>query len=87
MLGRERVKRDLSLREDQVKLIMLKRRFRCSGCCNAFTEPDIACGQRRRTTVRLREAINDRVWLFLVFGELCSKLRLRDAYLLMKASP
>ena len=54
---RERTKRDVSLREYQVKLIILKRRFRCRQCQRTFTEPDVACGRRRRTTVRLRETI------------------------------
>src|SRR5689334_8088189 len=54
---RERVKRDLMLREYHVNLIMIKRRFRCPDCGKTFTEPDTACGRRRRTTVRLRETI------------------------------
>jgi transposase len=54
---RERVKRDVNLREYPVKLTLLKRRFRCCPCGRTFTEPDNACGWRRRTTVRLREAI------------------------------
>ncbi|HEU5378329.1 MAG TPA: ISL3 family transposase [Ktedonobacteraceae bacterium] len=54
---REHAKRDVSLREYQVKLIVLKRRFRCRQCQRTFTEPDVACGRRRRTTMRLREAI------------------------------
>jgi transposase len=54
---RERVKRDVKLREYPVQLIVLKRRFRCRPCGRTFTEPDIACGWRRRTTLRLREAI------------------------------
>lgn len=54
---RERVKRDVKLREYPVKLIVLKRRFRCRPCGRTFTEPDNACGWRRRTTLRLREAI------------------------------
>jgi transposase len=54
---RERVKRDLNVREYHVHLIVLKRRFRCRPCGRSFTEVDSACGWRRRTTVRLREAI------------------------------
>ncbi len=54
---RGRVKQDLSLRGYPVKMIVLKRRFRCLLCHQTFTEPDEACGRRRRTTVRLREAI------------------------------
>ena len=36
-------------------LVLLKRRFRCLTCRRSFTEPDQACGRRRRTTKRLRE--------------------------------
>jgi transposase len=54
---RPRVKRDVSLRDYPVRLIVLKRRFRCRRCVRTFTEPDRACGRRRRTTVRLCEAI------------------------------
>lgn len=54
---RPRVKRDINLREYPVKLIVLKRRFRCCRCVKTFTEPDRACGPRRRTTMRLREEI------------------------------
>lgn len=54
---RARKKRDRALREHTVELIILKRRFRCLHCRKAFTEPDSACGWRRRTTVRLREEI------------------------------
>jgi transposase len=54
---RARVKRDRSMRGYPVKLIVLKRRFRCPSCAKPFTEPDQACGFRRRTTQRLREQI------------------------------
>ncbi len=54
---RERAKRDLHVREYQVRLIVLKRRYRCFPCGKTFTEPDEACGPRRRTTCRLRETI------------------------------
>lgn len=54
---RPRKKRDRALREHQVELIVLKRRFRCLHCRKAFTEPDTACGWRRKTTARLREEI------------------------------
>jgi transposase len=54
---RKRKKRDRSLREHQVELILHKRRFRCLSCRKSFTEPDTACGRRRRTTARLREEI------------------------------
>ncbi|MFL5666099.1 MAG: ISL3 family transposase [Ktedonobacteraceae bacterium] len=54
---RARKKRDLSLRGHPVELILLKRRFHCLRCRKAFTEQDRACGWRRKTTARLREAI------------------------------
>jgi transposase len=54
---RERAKRGVSLRGYQVNLIILKRRFRCPICGKPFTEPDHACGPRRRTTRRLRDLI------------------------------
>jgi len=54
---RPRKKRDRALREHPVELIILKRRFRCFQCRTPFTEPDTACGWRRKTTARLREAI------------------------------
>lgn len=54
---RERKKRDISLRGHQVQLIVLKRRYRCDRCNKTFTESDEACGPRRRTTRRLRQAI------------------------------
>jgi transposase len=54
---RPRKKRDSALREHRVEVILLKRRFRCFQCRKAFTEPDTACGWRRKTTARLREEI------------------------------
>jgi transposase len=54
---RARPKRDLPLRGYQVHLILWKRRFRCKFCQKTFTEPDTACGWRRRTTARLRERL------------------------------
>jgi transposase len=60
---RERKKRDCRLRDYQVQLIVLKRRFRCRSCQHTFTEPDSACGRRRRTTRRLRQAIGKAVGL------------------------
>jgi transposase len=54
---RPRKKRDSSLRDHQVELILLKRRFQCLRCRKAFTERDTACGWRRKTTARLREEI------------------------------
>jgi transposase len=56
---RPRKKRDCALREHPVELIILKRRFRCFQCRKAFTEPDTACGWRRKTTARLREEIGE----------------------------
>lgn len=54
---RPRKKRDSALREHPVEVITLKRCFRCFQCRTSFTEPDTACGWRRKTTARLREAI------------------------------
>ncbi|MBO0789687.1 MAG: transposase [Ktedonobacteraceae bacterium] len=54
---RARCKRDLPLRGYQVQLVLWKRRFRCHRCRKTFTEPDTACGWRRRTTARLRESL------------------------------
>jgi transposase len=54
---RPRKKRARALREHRVELIVLKRRFRCLRCRKAFTEPDTACGWRKKTTARLREEI------------------------------
>ena len=54
---RPRKKRDISLRGHPVELIFLKRRFQCLHCRKAFTETDAACGWRRKTTARWREAI------------------------------
>lgn len=57
---RKRKKRDRSLRDHQVELILHKRRFNCFSCRKSFTEPDTSCGRRRRTTARLREEIGKR---------------------------
>ena len=54
---RPRRKRDISLRGHRVELIVLKRRFHCLSCRKSFTECDMACGWRRKTTARLREAL------------------------------
>ncbi len=54
---RPRKKRDSALREHPVEVIVLKRRFRCLSCRTSFTEPDTACGWRKKTTARWREAI------------------------------
>ncbi len=50
-------KRDARLWRKPVWLALLKRRFRCRYCRKVFTEPDPACGARRRTTARLRESV------------------------------
>jgi transposase len=54
---RQRRKRDVSLGEHRVVLVLCKRRFCCLACGRSFTEPDAICGWRRRTTVRLREEV------------------------------
>jgi transposase len=54
---RKRSKRDVPLRGHAVELVLQKRRFWCIHCHKAFTEPDSACGRRKRTTIRLREEI------------------------------
>src|SRR3989304_4712630 len=48
-------KRDAKLWGKEVGVALLKRRFRCRHCRKVFTEPDPACGPRRRTTGRLRQ--------------------------------
>ena len=50
-------KRDAKLWKKVVWLALWKRRFRCRHCRKVFTEPDPACGARRRTTRRLRETV------------------------------
>ena len=50
-------KRDAKLWKKEVWLALFKRRFRCRNCRKVFTEPDPACGARRRTTARLRETV------------------------------
>ena len=52
-------KRDARLWKKEVWLALFKRRFRCRHCRKVFTEPDPACGARRRTTARLRAAVAD----------------------------
>jgi len=56
---RRRRKRDVGLGANAVVLVLCKRRFSCRPCGRAFTEPDIVCGWRRRTTARLREQIGE----------------------------
>jgi transposase len=50
-------KRDAQLWGKQVWILIWKRRFRCRPCRYVFTEPDPACGRRRRTTSRLRATV------------------------------
>lgn len=52
---RVRIKRDRDIRQHKVKIMLHKRRFRCIPCQRTFTEPDAACGRRRRTTKQLRD--------------------------------
>lgn len=54
---RGRVKRDGTLREYRVRLVLYKRRFRCLTCRRTFTEADTICGRYRRTTQRFRDAL------------------------------
>lgn len=42
---RRSVKRDLSLRIYQVRLVLYKRRFRCTACQRTFTETESVCGR------------------------------------------
>jgi transposase len=58
---RIRAKRDITLRGYSVRLLVQKRRFACSRCAKTCTEPDEACGRRRRTTSRLRASIGKQV--------------------------
>lgn len=50
-------KRDAKLWRKEVWIALFKRRFRCRHCRKVFTEPDPACGSRRRTTGRLRGTV------------------------------
>jgi len=50
-------KRDAKLWRKEVWIALFKRRFRCRHCRKVFTEPDPACGAKRRTTRRLRETV------------------------------
>jgi len=54
---RPSVTRDGERRGSRVKILLWKRRFRCFSCQHPWTEEDQACGYRRRTTARVREAI------------------------------
>lgn len=53
---RARKRRDVALRGHPGELIRDNRRFRCWSYKRRFPEPDHACGSKRRTTQRLREA-------------------------------
>jgi len=57
---RGRIKRDISLRNHQIRLVLDKRRFRCLRCRRTFTETDSTCGKYKRTTKRFREALGQR---------------------------
>ncbi len=52
-------KKDRMLRDKEVFLILMKRRFRCPSCGKVFTEPDTVCGWRRRSTQRFREYLGE----------------------------
>lgn len=52
---RGRVKKDIALRNYQVRLVLYKRRFRCFACRRTFTETDVTCGRYKRSTKRFRE--------------------------------
>jgi transposase-like protein len=45
---RMRVKRDIDLRNYQIRLVLYKRRFRCFACQRTFTEPDSSRAQGLR---------------------------------------
>lgn len=47
-------KRDWRLWDKPVFLIIQKKRYRCLSCRKVFTEPDLVCGARRRTSRRFR---------------------------------
>lgn len=57
---RMRAKRDIDLRNYQIRLILYKRRFRCFACQRKFTEPDSICGRYKRTTKRFRDDLAKR---------------------------
>jgi transposase len=54
---RGRVKRDIALRTYPLRLIIVKRRFRCLACRRTFTETESICGRYKRTTKRFREQL------------------------------
>lgn len=53
-------KRDRSLRDKKVILVLEKRRFKCLCCGKVFTEPDEVFGSRRRSSQRLRRYLGRR---------------------------
>ena len=55
--ARERTKADEPLGERTIRVVIVRRRFRCVPCQRVFTEPDAVCGTRRRLTRRLRERL------------------------------
>src|SRR5947209_2936932 len=54
---RGRVKRDSALRTYPIRLLIMKRRFRCLACRRTFTEADSVCGRYKRTTKRFRDQL------------------------------
>ena len=54
--GRMTTKRH-DARERTIRVVIVRRRFRCVPCQRVFTEPDAVCGTRRRLTRRLRERL------------------------------
>ncbi|HEX4202728.1 MAG TPA: transposase [Ktedonobacteraceae bacterium] len=52
---RRRVKRDITLRTYQVRLVLYTRRLRCTTCRHTFTETESVCGKYKRTTKRFRQ--------------------------------
>lgn len=52
---RGRVKRDIALRTYPIRLLLVKRRFRCLACRRTFTEAESVCGRYKRTTKRFRD--------------------------------
>ena len=58
---RAQPKRDISLRDKPVWLVLRKRRYRCLHCGKVFTEADPVFGQRRRNSRRYRQHLAKRV--------------------------
>src|SRR4051794_8363642 len=57
---RMRGKRDINLRNYQIRLVLYKRRFRCFACQRTFIEPDSICGRYKRTTKCFRDDLAKR---------------------------